>query len=371
MLLGHLILTMIQGFRATASTPSNSTQDAFGAFLASNGPNFQNLSIPSDHAGFQPPHLSSDQHHRRLLPPSFHSAVQLSPPVSSGNASAPLYQHQSSNASLRGASNWAQDFARFSQDVSSAGGPTFMTPNSQHYHHWHAGFPHNMMSFPSSSLLGGTGVPATAARHGTTVNTAVVTETDFDLEMDQWMAAHGDKRIEDVDAIMEELARQMEQDIDAPCTSQQAQNLGTSHIMASDTTLAEQQGEQAKPASVAVGRGAYVGAKATSSSIEDRVMLTDTTRSARFDDTSRPSLDEQIKAAPIESSTQEQSEISEAARQILESVQHEQGDKWKNSRFLLLMKDFRDGNKDIVDNEILETHAGGGHAGQQTTAAEY
>lgn len=48
------------------------------------------------------------------------------------------------------------------------------------------------------------------------------------------------------------------------------------------------------------------------------------------------------------------SAVSEAAERLLESVQHESGEKWQNSVFLSLMRDFRDGKKDIVDNEIVE-----------------
>ncbi|KKA26578.1 hypothetical protein TD95_004899 [Thielaviopsis punctulata] len=49
------------------------------------------------------------------------------------------------------------------------------------------------------------------------------------------------------------------------------------------------------------------------------------------------------------------SEISEVARQILTSVEHEDDEKWKNSAFLALMRDFRDGHKEIHNDEILES----------------
>ena len=48
------------------------------------------------------------------------------------------------------------------------------------------------------------------------------------------------------------------------------------------------------------------------------------------------------------------SAVSEAAERLLESVQHEDGEKWKNSVFLSLMRDFRDGRKDIVGAEIRD-----------------
>ncbi|KAL5612414.1 uncharacterized protein BROUX77_002570 [Berkeleyomyces rouxiae] len=51
------------------------------------------------------------------------------------------------------------------------------------------------------------------------------------------------------------------------------------------------------------------------------------------------------------------SDISEVARQILDSVDHEDDEKWKNSSFFALMRDFRDGNKEVLDDKILDTKA--------------
>jgi hypothetical protein len=56
----------------------------------------------------------------------------------------------------------------------------------------------------------------------------------------------------------------------------------------------------------------------------------------------------------VELEDPDNTDVSEVARKLLESVEHEQGDKWKNSRFLALMRDFRDGRKNIVDNDIYE-----------------
>jgi hypothetical protein len=47
------------------------------------------------------------------------------------------------------------------------------------------------------------------------------------------------------------------------------------------------------------------------------------------------------------------SEVSEIARKILETVGHEDSVKWRESSFLALMRDFRDGKKTIVADEIF------------------
>lgn len=52
------------------------------------------------------------------------------------------------------------------------------------------------------------------------------------------------------------------------------------------------------------------------------------------------------------------SAVAEAAEKLLDCVKHESGEKWQNSIFLSLMRDFRDGRKDIVGDEIRSTTTG-------------
>lgn len=47
-------------------------------------------------------------------------------------------------------------------------------------------------------------------------------------------------------------------------------------------------------------------------------------------------------------------ELAQAAGRLLDSVEHETGDKWANSTFLQLMRDFRDGKKTVVDGDLQE-----------------
>lgn len=140
-------------------------------------------------------------------------------------------------------------------------------------------------------------------------------EADFDQEMSRWMAAHGDGAtnvgaMEDVDAVMDQMARELELN---------------DHVLddASKMDATEQ--------------------------VEDNAHFTDL-GSAELGNLSRNEQSTEVQPDP-----KARSEVSEAAERLLESVQHEDGDKWKNSVFLSLMRDFRDGRKDIVDNKIQET----------------
>ncbi|EQB44731.1 hypothetical protein CGLO_16487 [Colletotrichum gloeosporioides Cg-14] len=209
-----------------------------------------------------------------------------------------------------------------------------------------------MRAFPSRpSFFRPVGGPGALAEYGPTSHGADAVQADFDLEMDRWMAAHGHSRLEDVDAIMEELARQMEQE-EITATQNDDRTLGISL-----------RGEELMPATVD-------GEKSVEQEDHSIRASSGISQPNQPPDMSRLGLDDMADATSADLASRGQSEISEAARQILESVQHEQGDKWKNSRFLLLMRDFRDGNKDIINNEILETHADDGHLLEKVKVTE-
>ncbi|KAK7426008.1 hypothetical protein QQZ08_007456 [Neonectria magnoliae] len=141
-------------------------------------------------------------------------------------------------------------------------------------------------------------------------------ESEFDQEMDRWMALHGDGAgaTEDVDAIMEQIANEME--LNEAAFKEAETFLPESKSRLDDTSAADLQASNMANLSLS------------------------------NPETLSPEQAETLKA---------KSDVSEAAERLLESVQHEDGDKWKNSAFLSLMRDFRDGRKDIVDNEIRET----------------
>lgn len=163
-------------------------------------------------------------------------------------------------------------------------------------------------------------------------------EADFDEEMSRWMAAHGGgaanaKAMEDVDAVMDQMARELEIN---------------DHVLDKDPVVAEQF-RQAEQVNVA-------DAEATDLDHELHY-LTDLGQSEIGNLSHSQNLPAETQQQPQQPDPKARSEVSEAAERLLESVQHESGDKWKNSTFLSLMRDFRDGRKDIVDNEIRDQAA--------------
>lgn len=73
----------------------------------------------------------------------------------------------------------------------------------------------------------------------------------------------------------------------------------------------------------------------------------------------QPTKPDQSSADPLPSSADpsNQSAVSDLAKKILQAVDHEDGDKWKESSFLALMRDFRDGKKDVAGDSIREVAA--------------
>ncbi|SPO02647.1 uncharacterized protein DNG_05320 [Cephalotrichum gorgonifer] len=58
--------------------------------------------------------------------------------------------------------------------------------------------------------------------------------------------------------------------------------------------------------------------------------------------------------APSAAGAGRPSAVSDMARKILQAVDHEDGEKWRESSFLALMRDFRDGRKDVAENSIQD-----------------
>ncbi|KAI6778988.1 uncharacterized protein J7T54_002631 [Emericellopsis cladophorae] len=223
-----------------------------------------------------------------------------------------------------GMGSWAADFARFAQQ------PQSEQPHQPHQHHPQQQQQQHMPQQPmfhtqrmagafgfqnqQSPLYGPTnsGFLDPQAAHAQ----RPAAETDFDTEMSKWMSQHGStaqnaKAMEDVDAVMEQMARALEVTENA--------------VQEQDELAAQSQGPQ----------------------------LTDLRREEIGHlQSSTPPFKEEKTAAEV---AKGRSEVSEAAERLLDSVRHEDGDKWKNSMFLSLMRDFRDGKKDIVGDEIRET----------------
>ncbi|RDA92435.1 hypothetical protein CP533_6454 [Ophiocordyceps camponoti-saundersi (nom. inval.)] len=150
---------------------------------------------------------------------------------------------------------------------------------------------------------------------------SVAPESDFDREMAKWVARHGEGVMLQVDAAMDQFARELEQSESAhPQTS---------------TTVTESEARLTDLETPEIGN-----------------------LSLREPPTEAMHLHHDLHPEPLPSedvAIRDKSAVSEAAERLLETVQHENGDKWQNSVFLSLMRDFRDGRKDIVENEIRKT----------------
>ncbi|OHE94529.1 hypothetical protein CORC01_10162 [Colletotrichum orchidophilum] len=347
-----------QGFRSTNQPYLAPAQAGFGEFrdsivnaqIVPNIPQTYDLSTSNFSLGLQMSHAPAALDSRLLPPNPYQSASQI--PSTAARATS---QPKGSITSPPRASSWAQDFAAISKASPGAGiyAPGY---SSSQYPAPAAGFTHDIMGSQSRPwLFGPQGSSSPVRNHGLKSN-----EADFDLEMNRWMAAHGDGRMEDLDAIMEQLAMELEQEQQTRAATQSPTDAldgcadtattSASHISVQDGAQ-RTEGVAATAAITQQVSGSLSGHEIDAISVATRASLSD-----HVLDLERLRLDEANEGTP-EPAEQGQSfsDISEAARQILESVQHEQGDKWKNSRFLSLMKDFRDGNKDIINNEILET----------------
>ncbi|PFH62742.1 hypothetical protein XA68_12170 [Ophiocordyceps unilateralis] len=216
-------------------------------------------------------------------------------------------------------SDWSADFRRFSA------GQQHMHPTVTH--------PTQQQRPPSSALpfqptfvrQPGLGfAPILDQRNATPASPL---ESDFDREMAKWVASHSEGSMREVDAAMDQFARELEREESAvrELFAVTAQKAG------SDTRLTDLETPEIGNLSL-----------------------------------QEPRMDRQAALEPQEAQNPQsplaedaasrgKSAVSEAAERLLESVQHENGDKWQNSVFLSLMRDFRDGRKDIVENEIRQT----------------
>ena len=203
--------------------------------------------------------------------------------------------------------NWAADFSRFSNHQRPQQQHPAQPMQMNHQPNFQSAFG---PAFGAAPMFGAPGAFMPNA-----ANTA-----DFDKEMSQWMSSHGNTagNMSEVDAAMDQMARELELN------------------------------EAALPVD-------------TETAKLDEALAAEVEASQSYTDLDAPeignlSLREQ-EVEPVEGvdAAKGKSAVSEAAERLLESVQHEDGEKWQNSVFLSLMRDFRDGRKDIVDNEIRQT----------------
>lgn len=250
--------------------------------------------------------------HAAALQPSHARGFPAAAPTSQQELS-----HHARVSPVPDVSNWAADFGRFSTaqrpvqgGAAARAAPSALMNQAPMQLNFQAAFGQPNAAF----------APMYGTANGAFMNPdAMATqrqtgEADFDQEISQWMASHGSGNMDQVDAAMDQMARELELN-EAALAGNEAATLGEG------STLTDLETPE-------IGN----------LSLESREMAPATQQ-------------EQVEADGIKA----RSAVSEAAEKLLESVQHEAGEKWQNSVFLSLMRDFRDGKKDIVDDEIRQT----------------
>lgn len=228
----------------------------------------------------------------------------------------PELSHQARASPVPDVSNWAADFARFSNQPMRSTPVAAPAPSMQ--------MNQQPMQMNFQSAFGQAfGSPMYGPGAAGFMGPQAPVEADFDKEMSQWMSSHGGNMSE-VDAVMEQMARELE--LNEAALPVQAEATSTTETQETEATSRYTDLETPEISNL---------------SLQERVL-----------DQLPATEVEQVMHDEAEAATKGKSAVSEAAERLLESVQHENGEKWQNSVFLSLMRDFRDGRKDIVDNEI-------------------
>ncbi|CEI41291.1 hypothetical protein FVEN_g3560 [Fusarium venenatum] len=293
-----------QGHASFRSTPQHMQgADGFGAFM--DGPS----TLPG-----------VPQHHHAAGRLAAHAAVLEQGHPHAFHAAQPSHFNQAHHSPSVDTSNWASDFNRFAnqsqqrqpiQNGFSQAAPQMHQPTPQMNFHTAFMQPNNDFA-PMYGQSTGTFMDNT---------TAPIQEAGFDDEMSKWMATNGGGGMEEVDAMMDKMARELE---------------------LNDAAVAQAEAERASQ---------------EETTVEPRLeanplkLVSDDIGNLSIEAEREAILQEPEPAETVKT----KSEVADAAERLLESVEHEDGEKWKNSVFLSLMRDFRDGRKDIIDNEIRET----------------
>ncbi|KFA66581.1 hypothetical protein S40285_07311 [Stachybotrys chlorohalonatus IBT 40285] len=284
---------------AFRSSPSqvNQTQGSFNAFLDGQP------AMPHDPAGRLAAHAAA-LHPAQVAAPRF------------GHAS-PLHAHsEHARASpVPDVSNWAADFQRYSAQAPQQQQRSAVTPIQQPAFASQVHHQPSQLNFQNAFAQAGPGFLPPQGNG------------EFDQEMSRWMANYGSAAgaapaaMQQVDAMMDQVARELELN---EATLNSTEEPTTAEIPATETATTH-------------------FTDLETPEIGSLSLATPEPQEVR------------VQPGPEMTDVKGKSAVSEAAERLLESVQHEDGDKWKNSVFLSLMRDFRDGRKDIIDNEIRQT----------------
>ncbi|EEY22110.1 conserved hypothetical protein [Verticillium alfalfae VaMs.102] len=245
--------------------------------------------------------------------------------------------------------NWAQDFDNFRREMVVPSQSSMTTPPSiqhiQHHQHRQNFSPvlSNQAVIARQTPVSMSGMMPLSVYRNQHTPLEKGRDTEFDTAMRHWVTSNGDLGAgveEQVDAVMDKLARELE---DIECAEGQRQSHQARSANGQDDLLV---GISHRDALV---NNAVLGSLGPELDVASLHVADDTQNMNSMEEVSHHD-----RAAETPDALPIRSDVSEAARQLLQTVQHEQGDKWKQSQFLLLMKDFRDGQKDIIDNEIRQ-----------------
>ncbi|KAG5981191.1 hypothetical protein E4U55_003199 [Claviceps digitariae] len=250
----------------------------------------------------------------------------------------PELSQQARASPVPDATNWATDFTRFSATQRMRSSPNISAPSPAMQMNSQSAFGHAF----ASPMYGGPAAPTAVA--GFMGAPQAFPEAGFDEEMSRWMSAHGRANMTEVDAAMDQMARELQLNeatlpADAETT---AATTPTTNTTGQETRASERYTDLESPeiANLSLQDGPIDPSAAMTPRLEEAHLVKDANAPAAE------------AAAP-----KTKSAVSEAAERLLDTVQHENSEKWQNSVFLSLMRDFRDGKKDIIDNEIRDTEA--------------
>ncbi|KAJ6787087.1 hypothetical protein PWT90_09782 [Aphanocladium album] len=276
--------------------------------------------------------------HAAALNPAQAASSHFGPTV------APDLTYQGPAAAPEMSSNWAADFSKFAsqqphQPQQQRQGPMFAGAANPMQMNFQSAFAPQQTSFSPFFAPAGGAYAQPQAMAG---------EADFDQEMAKWMASNTSTgNMAQVDAAMEQMARELE---------------------LNEQALAD--GEAANATATTEAAVAQDGTHFSDLGVPELNNLTLENREAPTVTPPEPLQEENTVADMLADDARNKSAVSEAAERLLESVQHESGEKWQNSVFLALMRDFRDGKKDIVGNEVHDTDGAAGTAAAIVAAAE-
>ncbi|PHH81516.1 hypothetical protein CDD82_577 [Ophiocordyceps australis] len=260
-------------------------------------------------------------------------------------------------------SSWAADFARFSSPQLPAHAPPL--PQQQAPQHWAPNS--NMAARFQSAFAPQPFMPFTPG--------PASSQSDLDMEMARWVATHGAPDMSGVDAAIDRMAEQLEHDEAAiaqaqpPLSDLASPEIGNLSLHES-TQGHDIERHQPEPTSeyyrelhlleqqnrMRLTLSKLETAEPETTILPQNMGLTDQDGIASSSQPQEQAEKQHFQENDLNPS---KSAVSEAAKQLLDTVSHEEGDKWQKSTFLSLMRDFRDGRKDIVDNEVRQTVADG------------